>query len=186
VLALNHGMPRGGVFALLALAACDTTPTVGGHHQPPPAVCAPADQWRGVRTLAVCPPDNWTNDLRLQYTNWFRAVIASYLQGKGYEFVPQVVLNRSMTKWKFTLAGELGLFKPAELCAEWKCDALIYWSILNENRLAFACVKADGTTLWATGERVLVPVYKIVGEDRRRIFGVAIGECLRDFPGRIP
>ena len=175
--------------AILA-AGCDTTPTVGGHKQPPPAVVKPPEDWKGVGTLAVCPPDNWTTDLDLQYTNWFRAVIMTYLNRRGYDTVPQVVVNRSMTKWKFSLAGELGMFKPSELCKEWNCDGLIFWDILRDGELSFSCLRADGTMLWASGPRKLVPLYNIVGDTpltgQHRTFSVTICECLRDFPARMP
>ncbi|MBI2900464.1 MAG: hypothetical protein HYY17_09770 [Planctomycetes bacterium] len=182
-------MRAAAIFLLLA-AACDTTPTVGGHRQPPPAVVAPPDQWQGVRVLAVTPPDNWTTDLELQYTNWFRAVIMAYLERKGFETVPLPVIHRSMRKWKFTLAGELALFRPSELCQEWKCDAIVCWDILRDGQLSFSCIKADGTMLWASGPRRLEPVYNIVVDSpltsQHRTFSVTICECLRDFPRRGP
>lgn len=181
---------RASLVPLVFLLACDSTPRMGGRTQPPPAVRAEPAHWQGVRVLAVCPPENWTHDLKLDHTNWFRAVIMSYLRARGWEFVPQAVVNRSLVRWKFTMAGELGLFKPAELCAEWKCDAVVFWDILKEGELGFACVKADGTLLWASGPRRLHPDYNIVGStdcsDDHRKMSIAICECLRDFPARLP
>lgn len=142
--------------------------------------------------MAVVPPDNWTTDLRLQYTNWFRAVIASYLEQKGWTFVPQPVVNRSMTEWKFTMAGELALFTPEELCEKWGCDALLFWDIRDVGgdraELSFACVKSDRTMLWATGERAFVSMYNVIDPSeipwKVRLIGMAIGDSLRDFPVR--
>lgn len=178
-----------------ASVGCDSTPRVGGHKQPPPALAAAPEAWQGVSTLAVMPPDNWTTDIDLQYTNWFRAVIMACLHPRGWNLVSLPVVHRAMTGWKFTMVGELGMFKPSELCQKFGCDALVYWDILETGsssaKLCFSCVKADGTVLWATGPRLLSPEYNIV-EGREKLtdvyttFSVAIGECLRDFPTRTP
>ncbi len=182
------------VFLLLPvlLAACDTTPRVGGLRTPPPAVIAPTEKWEGVVRIAVVPPANWTTDLRLQYTNWFRGVIASYLGMRGWEFVPQVVVNRAMTGWKFTIAGEVAMFTPQELCEKWGCDALLFWDIRKVRSdsadLSFSCVKSDGTMLWATGERSFSPMYNVIDPSeipgKIRLLSMAIGDSLRDFPVR--
>ncbi len=189
----NEGIvKRTLLFLPLLLAACDTTPRVGGLRTPPPAVIAPAEAWEGLERIAVVPPDNWTTDLRLQYMNWFRAVIASYLGRKGWAFVSQPVVNRSMTEWKFTMAGELTLFTPKELCDKWGCDAILFWDIRrvggDSAELSFACVKANGTMLWATGERAFIPLYNVIEPSdmswKIRLLAMAIGDSLRDFPVR--
>lgn len=170
--------------------ACDTTPTVGGLRTPPPAVVAPEADWKGVKRVAVVPPANWTTDIRLQYTNWFRGVIAAYLAPKGWTFVPQVVVNRSMSEWKFTIAGELMLFTTREMCDKWECDAILFWDIreagYGATKLSFSFLRADGKMLWATGERAFVPLYNIIDPSeipsKVRIIGMGIGDSLRDFP----
>jgi len=181
-------------LAVLAVGCGAGTPRVGGQRQPKPAVAAVPEAWKGVATVAVLPPDNWTTDLDLPYTNWFRAVIMAYLNGKGWATVSLPILHRSMTGWKFTFAGELGMFTAKELCEKWGCDALVFWDIMEEGgeqvELAFSCIKADGTVLWASGARRFDPEYNVVGHfshtDQHRKYGMAIGECLRDFPVRVP
>ncbi|MDP6958242.1 MAG: hypothetical protein QF645_05445, partial [Planctomycetota bacterium] len=165
-------------------------PTVGGLRTPPPEKIAPSEDWEGVKKVAVIPPANWTTDIRLQYTNWFRAVIAAYLSPKGWTFVSQAVVNRSMSGWKFTMAGELVLFTAQELCEKWECDAIFIWDIKEASYgrtvLSFSFLKADGTMLWATGERSFVPLYNIIDPSnipsKLRIIGMGIGDSLRDFP----
>lgn len=182
------------LWAALAVGCNAGPPRVGGTRQPKPAVAAAPEAWAGVATLAVVPPDSWTTDLDLPYFNWFRAVIMAYLNEKGWAGVPLPVIHRSMTGWKFTLAGELGMFTPKELCEKWGCEAIVYWDIFEEGgeevELAFSCVKVDGTILWASGARRFDPLYNVVSgtslKHQHRKYSMAIGECLRDFPVKTP
>jgi len=153
-----------------------------------PDAQAPAEAWRGVATVAVLPPNSWT-DHGLEYVAWYRAVIAESLRQKRYNVVPLVQVNRFMIDRKFHLSGELGMFETKELADAFRADALLSWQITNDGPvLEVVLQKADGTILWATGEVRLGTKFKWYtsgqyhGQDDE--FALALTEILRRLPER--
>lgn len=184
-----------GFFGIAAigffLAACQTHDQSLSLH---PAVHADPAEWNGVSTIAVLPADNLTMGLNLEYVAWYRAVIMSLLQQRGWTPVPIARVNRALNRWRFTMAGEVSQFTPEEVSAALECDAILSWAIvgfspgMNRVVLNFSLHRRDGVVLWASGERVfdsdLNPADPPMLHNRDHVMSLALGETLRDFPVR--
>jgi hypothetical protein len=154
-----------------------------------PEIQAPPEAWQGVARIAVLPPDNWTTEVGAEHVAWHRAVIAQLVRERGYAVTPLVEVNRFMLRNRFTLAGEVRLYSTAELCAEFRSDAVLFWDITGgAGHLNMDLVKADGTRLWGTGEVHLdlpydtLPQVAASGSDQR--WALAFGEVLRRLPAK--
>ena len=152
-----------------------------------PELDAPAEQWVGVKRVAVFPPDNWTTDIGVEYVTWYRAVIHELLREKGYVVTPLVKVNRFMLENHFTLAGEVRIYSPEELAEELDADGLFFWDVTEFGaQVNVDFVKADGTRLWSTGEVRLGLAYN--AHPRQRVhrtdfrFSLVLSEILRRFP----
>ena len=178
------------VLAMALLAGCGG-PHVGIHRRLKPEVLAPAEAWAGVAKIAVMPPDNWTLDVGLEHVTWYRAVVHELLRERGWEVVPLVDVNRFMLKNRFTFTGELGAYQTSELAEAFDAHAVLYWTITDKApRVAFNLERADGTTLWTTGDIALslshvAPVGGRYGQEDKGI-ALTLGEVLRAFPARAP
>lgn len=171
----------------LVLASCMTQVKRSRHFDP--EMSAPPEAWQGVRTVTVFPPDNWTNDVGLDYIAWYRAVIHELLREKGYAVTPLAQVNRFMLKNRFVMAGELAQYGPAELAQEFGSDVLLFWDITGASgRVNINVVKGDGTPLWNTGEVDLRLKYRAISRESfhmiDRQFALALGEVFRKFPPR--
>ena len=176
------------VLLMLLLAGCGG---VKSSRRLRPEVQGTPEAWAGVRRIAVLPADNWTFDIGLEYVTWYRAVIHELLREKGYDVVPLSEINRFFVRNKFTVAGEAGVYSPANLCEAFRSDAVLYWAITDgAPRLMFSLEKSDGTPIWTTGEVALglsfvAPVSgSFHGNDRG--IALALGEVLRHLPRRAP
>jgi hypothetical protein len=144
-----------------------------------------------VRRIAVLPPDNRTTDIGVEYITWYRAVIHELLREKGYDVAPLVEVNRFFRKNKFTVAGEVGIYKVPELCQTFGVDAILYWAFTSDApRVMFSLEKTDGTPLWCTGEVALGLTHVAPLGGRYNAYdgpmALALGEILRHLPRRSP
>jgi hypothetical protein len=154
-----------------------------------PAEVAPPEMWKGVRCIAVLPPDNWTTDTKMEYKTWYRAAIMTLLKERGWRCSSIPRINRALNKWGFNLAGEVSQFTGEELCTEFGCDAIMSWAIVkasgNNVVLNISVHNREGKVLWATGERRLRIPYNVVDSHLRaqdRWISMALAQALRDFP----
>ena len=180
------------VVLLVAVSACNFVPVRGEPKPSAPAHVAPAEDWQSVRTIAVLPPDNQTVEMNLEYITWYRAVVMTLLQARGWATVPSARINRALNGWGFMMAGEVGQFTAEELAQKFGCDAILSWAIEEAQggnvRLNFALHRKDARLLWATGERPLTLQFNLYDPTRmresHRMMSLALSQALEDFPAK--
>ncbi len=184
-------MKRGIAVLLAAALAAGCQGSAKGSRHMRPELEAPAEAWKGVGTIVVMPPDNWTSDLGLEYIGWYRAVINELVRERGYAAVPVAEVNRFMLSNKFALGGEVRLYGVDELARTFKADAVMYWNITAGGPVLEIFIdKADGTKLWSSGEVRLklkfnaYPSGGYHGSDDE--FAMVLGDIVRRLPGRQP